>query len=83
MSRPNIAVFRLQFSQTDTKMTDEPNEPQNENAERTPIKPHGSPKPGREVVVTHLDSPPPTGKQSIHPRRPAPLVPTREQRRDQ
>jgi hypothetical protein len=34
----------------------------------------------REVVVTHLDEPPPSGKQKIHPRRPAPVVPTREDR---
>lgn len=34
----------------------------------------------REVVVTHLDAPPPSGKRKIHPRRPAPVVPTREER---
>ena len=34
-----------------------------------------SPKPLREVVVPHLDEPPPSGKRKIHPRRPAPLVP--------
>ena len=37
-------------------------------------------KPCRRVTVTHLDSPPSFGKRSIHPRRPAPIVPTREQR---
>ena len=34
----------------------------------------------RKVVVTHLDEPPPSGKRTIHPRRPAPIVPTREER---
>ncbi len=34
-------------------------------------------KPAGEVVVTHLDSPPPSGPRSIHPRRPAPIVPER------
>ena len=34
-----------------------------------------SPKPLREVVVRHLDEPPPSGKRSIHRRRPAPIVP--------
>ena len=36
--------------------------------------------PTREVVVTHLDSPPPSGKESIHPRRPAPKIPERAER---
>ena len=34
----------------------------------------------RKVVVTHLDEPPPSGKKTIHPRRLAPIVPTREER---
>jgi hypothetical protein len=34
----------------------------------------------RKVVVPHLDEPPPAGKKQIHPRRPAPIVPTREER---
>jgi hypothetical protein len=34
-------------------------------------------KPSGEVVVTHLDSPPPSGPRKIHPRRPAPIVPDR------
>jgi len=37
-------------------------------------------KPAGEVVVTHLDSPPPSGKKVIHSRRPMPPVPTREER---
>jgi hypothetical protein len=32
---------------------------------------------GREVVVTYLDAPPASDK-SIHPRRPAPVVPDRK-----
>jgi len=43
-------------------------------------EPNAAPKPSREVVVKYLDSPPPSGKQAIHPRRPAPIVPTREER---
>jgi len=37
-------------------------------------------RPAGEVVVTHLDSPPPSGKRTIHPRRVPPIVPTREER---
>jgi len=37
-------------------------------------------RPAGEVVVTHLDAPPPAGKKNIHPRRVAPVVPTREER---
>lgn len=37
-------------------------------------------KPAGEVVVTPLDSPPPSGKKTIHPRRVPPTVPTREER---
>jgi len=37
-------------------------------------------RPAGEVVVTHLDSPPPSGKKTIHPRPVAPAVPTREER---
>jgi len=59
-------------------MTDESKEQQSETGEPSPPSPT-SPK-VREVVVTHLDSPPPSGKKSIHPRRPAPIVPTHEQR---
>jgi len=39
--------------------------------------------PAREVVVTHLDAPPPSGKKTIHPRRVPPTVPTREEREAQ
>jgi len=38
-------------------------------------------KPAGEVVVTHLDSPPPSAKKVIHSRRPMPPVPTLEERR--
>jgi hypothetical protein len=34
-------------------------------------------KPSGDVVVTHLDYPPPSGPRTIHPRRPAPIVPER------
>jgi hypothetical protein len=34
----------------------------------------------RQVIVTPLDAPPPSGQQQIHPRRPAPIVPTPEER---
>jgi hypothetical protein len=34
----------------------------------------------RQVIVSPLDAPPPSGQQQIHPRRPAPIVPTREER---
>jgi len=34
----------------------------------------------RQVTVTPLDEPPRSGQQKIHPRRPAPIVPTREER---
>lgn len=40
-------------------------------------------KSGGEVVVTYHDSPPPSGKKSIHPRRRAPIVPTRGDRTGQ
>jgi hypothetical protein len=45
-------------------------------------KAENAPKPPavRKVVVEHLDEPPPSGKRAIHPRRPAPIVPTREER---
>jgi len=33
----------------------------------------------REVRVKYLDSPPPSGKREIHPRRPAPIIPTKEE----
>ena len=45
--------------------------PQPPAASGFPLKPSGA------VVVTHLDSPPPSGKRTIHPRRPAPIVPDR------
>jgi len=50
-----------------------------EQSGQTLAPPASSTKPSREVVVTHLDSPP-SGKRSIHPRRPMPIVPTRDQR---
>ena len=38
-------------------------------------------KPAGEVTVTPFDSPPPAGEKTIHPRRIAPIVPTREERK--
>jgi hypothetical protein len=63
-----------------TKMADEQNDEKNKSGERAPAAPNVPPKTVREVVVKHLDEPPPSGKRSIHPRRPAPIVPTREER---
>jgi hypothetical protein len=56
----------------DKKNADDDNreKPQGEKAK--------SPQRLREVIVRHLDEPPPSGKRSIHPRRPAPIVPTRK-----
>jgi hypothetical protein len=52
-----------------------------ENDEEKKSAENTAPKPiVRKVVVTHLDEPPPSGKRTIHPRRPAPIVPTREER---
>jgi len=51
------------------------NEDENKKSEDAPAKPSV-----RKVVVKHLDEPPPSGKRAIHPRRPAPIVPTREER---
>jgi hypothetical protein len=48
-----------------------------ENDEQTPAATSFPLKPSGEVVVTHLDSPPPSGPRSIHPRRTAPIVPER------
>jgi hypothetical protein len=45
--------------------------------------PFAAPKPLREVEVRHLDEPPSLGKERIHPRRPAPIVPKREERTSQ
>ena len=59
-------------------MANEENEKKNRNEGSTPAP--DQQKTVRKVVVTHLDEPPPSGKQSIHPRRPAPIVPTREER---
>jgi hypothetical protein len=61
-------------------MADEQNDQKNKSGDRAPAAPNVPPKPVREVVVKHLDEPPPSGKRSIHPRRPAPIVPTHEER---
>jgi hypothetical protein len=61
-------------------MPQKPNDPREEPEENSAALPQSQPVPTREVVVTHFDSPPPSGKNQIHPRRPAPIVPTREER---
>ena len=58
------------------KSKDQRDEPDENSA--TP--PKNQPVPTRQVVVTRFDSPPPSGKKEIHPRRPAPIVPTRDER---
>jgi hypothetical protein len=61
-------------------MTDNEKHDKDEGEESTQPPADTRPKTVREVVVKHLDEPPPSGKQAIHPRRQAPIVPTREQR---
>ena len=59
-------------------MANEQNEKKNKNEATAPAP--DQQKTVRKVVVTHLDEPPPSGKQRIHPRRPLPIVPTHEER---
>jgi hypothetical protein len=62
-------------------MVEEKNEEKNKGVGGgTPAPTNVRRKNVREVLVTHLDAPPPSGKREIHPRRPAPIVPTREER---
>lgn len=61
-------------------MPDKENPQQDQDEESQPQATTEPSKPARDVVVRYLDNPPPSGKESIHPRRPAPIVPTREQR---
>jgi hypothetical protein len=64
-----------------SKMPDEQDAQKEDERQDRSLAPPGFPlKPSGEVVLTHLDAPPPSGKERIHPRRPAPPVPTREQR---
>jgi hypothetical protein len=60
-------------------MADKRNDPPLDNDERSLTPPSAAPKPLREVRVRHLDEPPSLGKERIHPRRPAPIVPKREE----
>jgi hypothetical protein len=53
---------------------------QNDEEKKSPESAAPKPPTVRNVVVKHLDEPPPSGKRTIHPRRPAPIVPTREER---
>jgi hypothetical protein len=61
-------------------MTDEQNSGKDKGRDQTPSPASVPLKSGGEIVVTYLDSPPPAGKTSIHPRRRAPIVPNREER---
>jgi len=45
------------------------------NAQASPANAGVPLKPAGDVELTQLDSPPPSGPRSIHPRRPAPIVP--------
>jgi hypothetical protein len=58
------------------KSKDQRDEPDENSA----TQPKDQPVLTRQVVVTRFDSPPPSGKKEIHPRRPAPIVPTRDER---
>lgn len=60
-------------------MTNEQNDGQPENDEGSSAALPAQ-KSSRVVQVTQLDSPPPSGNRAIHPRRPAPIVPTRQER---
>jgi len=60
-------------------MTDNKTQPDDDEEQPTRAE-TGAPKRLREVIVRHLDQPPPSGKRNIHPRRPAPIVPDRKQR---
>jgi hypothetical protein len=52
-------------------------EPKDKNGKKPQNPRPFSLKPAGEVVLTHHDAPPPSGKQRIHPRRPLPPVPER------
>ena len=63
-------------------VADKENERQKD--EDADASPSGFPlKPSGQVTLKHLNEPPPSGKKTIHPRRSAPLVPTREQRTEE
>jgi hypothetical protein len=59
-------------------MADIHNDAPKDKDEPSSTPPSTAPKPLREVEVRHLDGPPSLGKERIHPRRPAPIVPKRE-----
>lgn len=63
-------------------MAQNQNDSDQDKDESSSTPPSAPAKPLRDVVVRHLDEPPSLGKQTIHPRRPAPTVPTREERMD-
>lgn len=61
-------------------MADEQKDEKDEGRDSAPELENVPRKTVRKVLVTHLEAPPPSAKQEIHPRRPAPVVPTREER---
>jgi len=60
-------------------MADEEQNPPGESDERSSSQPPAR-NSLRKVEVKRLDTPPSLGKKRIHPRRPAPIVPAREQK---
>jgi hypothetical protein len=58
---------------------EKPNELARNQQTNAPDAPSTPQKTTREVRVNYLDSPPPSGKREIHPRRPAPIIPTKEE----
>lgn len=61
-------------------MADKQNDSRLDKNENSSPPPSAAPKPLREIEVPVLDEPPSLGKERIHPRRPARIVPTREER---
>jgi hypothetical protein len=75
--RPLEAVDGLEALETMLPDDRKPEKEERERDEQAP-RPSSVPlKPSGEVVLTYLDSPPNAGTHTIHPRRPAPIVPER------
>jgi hypothetical protein len=75
-----MARGALETLETPEKTLPDDRKPEQEERERDEQAPPASSvplKPSGEVVLTYLDSPPSAGKHTIHPRRPAPIVPER------
>ena len=58
---------------------EKPNNPARNEEPDAPDASSPPQKTTREVRVTYLDSPPPSGKREIHQRRQAPVIPTKEE----